>query len=133
MANVNQEFLGTGLITPFRRLGSADFMSSSGPDLVRSSIRQIVGIQKGELRWRPKFGSRISKLKNKPNTENVEHILSDDLQGSIKQYEPRATTVNVNVQRKDNKLLALVNWSLTSKNTPANQTIIGPDTFEVIL
>ncbi len=133
MGTSNPEFLGTGLITPFRRMGSSDFMSSSGPELVRSSVRQIIGIQKGELRWRPKFGTRISKFKNKPNTEGVEHLLSDDIESSVRQHEPRATTITVAVNRRDNRLLASITWSLTSKNTAANQTLVGPDHFEVTI
>jgi phage baseplate assembly protein W len=129
----NSEFLGTGLITPFRRLGSADFMSTSGPELVRSSIRQIVGIQMGEIKWRPKFGQRTGKLKNKPNTEAVEHMLSDDLQSGIKRHEPRATTVNVTVNRRDNKLLATIQWSLSTQNTTNNQTLVGPDSFDTVI
>ncbi len=133
MATTNQEFLGTGLITPFRRFGGADFMSSSGPDLVRSSIRQIIGIQRGEIKWRPTFGTRTARMKHKPNTEGLEHLLEDDLQGSIKQYEPRATTANVRASRRDNRIYATVQWSLSSKNTSGNQTLVGPDSFDTVI
>lgn len=133
MATTNQEFLGAGLITPFRRLGSADFMSSSGPDLVRSAIRQIVGIQRGELRWRPTFGTRIARMKHKPNTEGLEHMFNDDLQNAIKQNEPRVTTVNVTTNRQEDRLNAAIQWSLSSKNTSGNQTLIGPDNFNVVI
>ena len=64
IARTPLDFLGVGLLSPFRR-GARDFVSGGGVELVRSSVRQILGTRAavgkfaGELPWRPNFGSKL--------------------------------------------------------------------------
>jgi phage baseplate assembly protein W len=116
-----------------QRLGAGDFISTTGIKLVRAAIIQIVGTQRSEIQWRPSFGTRTAKFKNKANTDGLAALLEDDIETSIKQFEPRISSVQVNVKNQDNLLIATIVWSVIDKNTPNNQVIVGPDSFEVIL
>lgn len=127
------EFLGTGLITPLRRSGGNDFVVSSGVPLVRSCIRQIVGTNRGELRWRPAFGVTLQKYKNKINNPDLEDLVSNDITDAITQFEPRVTLSAVTTRRAGNQLIARISWAVIDRNTPDNQVLLGPDTFEVTI
>lgn len=130
---LNQEFLGRGLLQPFQRIGAGDFVSSAGIPLIREAIKQIVGTLKGELQWRPSFGTRLAKYKHKPNTDTLAELVSTELQAAIKFYESRISTVQVNVTKQDNLLIATITWSVVDKNVPGNNTLVGPDTFSVTI
>lgn len=133
MSLANQQFLGSGLLSPLKRLGAGDFISSTGVTLVRAAIVQILGTQRGELAWRPSFGVTTVKHKNKPNTEALAAILADNIQSSLKQFEPRISTVQATVTNNGNQLIAQITWSVIDKNSANNQVIVGPDTFSVVM
>lgn len=133
MFSIAQEFLGSGLIIPLTRLGGNDFVVSSGVQLVRSTIRQIIGTERGELRWRPGFGVTLTKYKNKINNDALESIVADNIESSIIQFEPRVNVISVSVTRTNNLLVAKITWSVIDHNTDSNQVLLGPDTFEVTI
>lgn len=130
---LNQEFLGRGLLQPLQRIGAADFKSASGIPLVREAVKQIIGTVRGEIRWRPTFGVRIAKHKNKPNTDERASLLSDELMGAIKQNEPRISTLEVSVTNTDNKLIANISWAVVETNVSSNNVLVGPDNFSVTI
>lgn len=129
----NQEFLGRGLLQPLRRLGAGDFISSSGIPLVRAAITQIIGTHIGEIRWRPRMGTRLAKYKHKPNTDTLSELISTELEAAIKLHEPRISTVQVTVTREDNVSIAKIIWAIIDKNVAGNNVIVGPDTFSVVI
>lgn len=134
MPNIrNQEFLGRGLLQPLQRIGAGDFVSSAGVPLVRAAIAQIIGTLKGELRWRPGFGTRLAKYKHKPNTDSLSELISTDIEAAIKLYEPRISTAQVTVTKDDNVSIAKISWAIIDKNVPGNNVIVGPDTFSVVI
>ena len=114
-------------------MGAGDFISSAGVPLVRAAITQIIGTLKGEVRWRPRFGTRLAKYKHKPNTDSLTELISTELQASIKLYEPRISTLQVDVTRDDNVSIAKISWSIVDKNVAGNNVIVGPDTFSVVI
>lgn len=133
MDTSNQDFLGNGLTIPLRRLGSTGFLSASGVGLIRSCIRQIVGTRRGELRWRPNFGTLLEKHKHKPNNESLEELIKDEISTALKTFEPRLSKVNLSVVRQNSTIIVSISWSVIDKNSPNNQVLLGPDTFEVTI
>ncbi len=133
MGNTNQEFLGSGLTIPLRRIGASGFLTASGVPLVRACIRQIIGTNQGELRWRPKFGTQLLRYKHKPNNESLEELIKDDIMTALSSLEPRINQVDVRVNREGNRTIATITWSVIDKNNPSNQVLLGPDTFEVAI
>lgn len=130
---LNQEFLGRGLLQPIQRIGASDFKNAAGIPLVREAVKQIIGTNRGEIRWRPTFGVRIAKYKNKPNTDERAQLLGDELMGAIKQNEPRISTLDVTVNNQDNKLIANISWAVIETNVSSNNVLVGPDNFSVTI
>lgn len=130
---VQRDFLGRGLIAPLRRLGPADFVSSDGPELVRSAIRQIVGTRRGDIRWRPNFGLVLDRNRNKLENADLEALLISDIETAVRHYEPRIGTLRITVKFRDTQTVVRVYWAIINKNTPENQVILGPDTVEVLI
>ena len=126
-----RDFLGRGLITPLRRLGPADFSSGAGILLVRSCIRQIISTRRGELPWKPQFGTLVDRMRHKINNEALETAVASDLMEAITAWEPRVNQVSIAVKRSGNMLVATIDWAIISTNIPGNQVVLGPDTFEV--
>lgn len=128
-----RDFLGRGLVTPLRRLGPSDFVSSEGPELVRSALKQIVGTRRGDLRWRPTFGLVIDQSRNKLENEDLAALLSSDIEAAVRQFEPRIDMLNITVKFSGTQTIIRIDWNIIDKNTAENQVILGPDTVEVTI
>lgn len=133
MSNTSQEFLGSGLTIPLRRMGASGFLTATGVPLVRACIRQIIGTSQGELRWKTKFGTQLKRYKHKPNTEELEELVRDDIMTALANFEPRINKVDVKITRQNSQIIASITWSVIDKNNSNNQVLLGPDTFEVII
>lgn len=125
------DFLGFGLLTPFRR-GVRDFISGSGPDLVKSAVSQILNTRAsspdgnivGELPWRPEFGSQLWLLRHK-NINDGTSILANTFVTSAFEQEPRAVVQNIEVEElEDTTLLIRVTYGIINENIDANQVIL---------
>jgi hypothetical protein len=55
----------TGILTPFRRDGKADWANGSGPALTRTEIAEALGIKRSELAWDTTRGCRLHLLRHK--------------------------------------------------------------------
>jgi len=61
--------VGRGVLRPFKRNGRGDFENSNDLDLVRAEVGQTLGtiasspVSRGELPWRPEFGSLMYRLR----------------------------------------------------------------------
>lgn len=133
MSNNSQEFLGSGLTIPLRRIGASGFLTATGVPLVRACIRQIIGTSQGELRWKPRFGTQLQRYKHKPNNEELEELISDDITTNLSNFEPRINKVDVKIKRQNSQIIASITWSVIDKNNVNNQVLLGPDTFEVTI
>jgi phage baseplate assembly protein W len=128
-----RDFLGRGLIAPLRRLGAADFVSSDGPELVRSALRQIVGTRRGEVRWRPTFGLLVDRSRHKLENDDLDALLRTDIETAVRQFEPRIDSLNITVKFTDTQTVVRIDWNIIAKNIPGNQVILGPDSVEVTI
>jgi phage baseplate assembly protein W len=129
----NQEFLGRGLMTPLQRLGGGDFISSNGVPLIRAAIKQIIGTELNEIKWRPRMAAGLERFKHKPNNESTGALIADAITTAIRKFEPRISTVEVHVTRTDSIAIAQVAWSVIDKNSPTNNVLVGPDSFTVTI
>jgi phage baseplate assembly protein W len=138
IAPAGNDFLGNGLIVPFRR-GSRDFVQAGGEELVRSSVREIlltraaVGAVPGELPWRPDFGSKLWTLKHRKNDE----LLAEQAYVYVLEaltWEPRVETVSVEIERDPealNELTVKVRYRVIEQNVPNNRVVL-PEFVESI-
>lgn len=73
------DFIGFGLLTPFKR-GASDFIAGGGVELLQSMIGQVLGTRagsdytEGEVPWRGAFGSLLNQLRHQNNDAVLEEL-----------------------------------------------------------
>lgn len=107
---LSTEILGHGIRFPMIRVGS-DFQTSSGPDLVFSSVPWLLmtqssgpGVQ-GEIPWDSSFGSQIHRLKHKniiTDQEALNELARQYIIDGLAVNEPRLLVTNVEVEFMQN-------------------------------
>jgi uncharacterized protein len=137
-------FLGFGLITPMRRDGRGDWANAGGIELVKSSIRLIIGTRgpfgtiQGELPWRTAFGSATHVLRHRNNDEDLEEFARIYVIEAIERWEPRAKVTDVVVSREETPfgkptlLRIVVFFRLIQKNVRGNQVLLEEHSVEVL-
>jgi len=131
------EFLGAGLLIPFRR-GASDFVNGSDVELVKASVAQILGTRAavgdmgGDLPWRPDFGCKLWVLRNRKNDPTLQAQAVAFVYEAF-QWEPRAevTAIQVEEQGDPNLLQILVRYRVISENVDANRVFL-PEFEEVV-
>jgi phage baseplate assembly protein W len=102
---------GSGPVFPLRRIGG-DFLTVSGPTLIRQALKQILGTTNdgpntvGEIPWDTKLGSQLTLLKFKSNVELIIELGEHFVIESIRKYEPRVVVTRANII-KDEQLRQL--------------------------
>jgi len=87
---------GHGILCPFQRDGKGDFINGSGLGLLKSDVKELIGIigptrtQPGELPWRTRLGSRIMAMKHRRmHPEMVRSTADQFVTPTIRKFEPR--------------------------------------------
>lgn len=132
LARTPRDFLGNGLLIPFRR-GSRDFVSNKDVELIRSSVRQILGTRAtvgrniGELQWRGNFGSKLWTLRHS-NTGPFTKARAAQFVRDALANEPRVRITSVFVEPEPlseaNTLQVRVTYQVITENTPQNRVIL---------
>jgi uncharacterized protein len=128
-----QEFLGFGLLRPFRRDQKADFAAAGGEAVVRSAVGQILGtvgasdFTQGELPWRTEFGSLLHLLRHQKNDRVLEELARVYVVDALRRWEPRVVVTSVQVMREqqdgENVLAIRLRYNLISTNVPGNNVL----------
>lgn len=132
MAN---EFLGNGLLRPFRRDQKADFAAAGGEEVIKSAVGQVLGTMgssdftQGELAWRTEFGSLLHLLRHQKNDHVLQELARVYVVDALKRWEPRVQVTSVQVTRErldgENILAIRVRYNVISTNTPGNNVVLG--------
>src|SRR4051794_584912 len=99
------EFLGFGLVRPFRGDGRADFLAAGGESVIRSAVGQILGTvgasdgTPGEIPWRTDFGSLLHRLRHQKNDSVLQELARVYVVDALKRWEPRIIVTAVAVRR----------------------------------
>ena len=130
-----QEFLGVGILRPFRRDQKSDFAAAGGEALIRSAVGQILGtvgssdFTQGEVPWRTTFGSLLHLLRHQKNDNVLQELARVYVVDVLKRWEPRVTVTDVQVtreQRGGEPVLAIrVRYNVISVNVPGNNGILS--------
>jgi phage baseplate assembly protein W len=130
---MSNEFLGFGLLRPFRRDRKADFAAAGGEALVRSAVDQILGTMassdftQGELPWRTEFGSLLHLLRHQKNDAVLQELARVHVADALKRWEPRVQLTSVQVTRErdrgENVLAIRLRYNIISANVPGNNVI----------
>jgi len=130
-----QEFLGFGLLRPFRRDQKADFAAAGGDALIRSAVGQILGtvgssdFTQGELPWRTEFGSLLHLLRHQKNDRALQELARVYVVDALKRWEPRVVVTSVQIAREqqdgENVLAIRLRYNVISTNVPGNNVIFS--------
>lgn len=132
------DFLGCGLLFPFRR-ASRDFANDCGVELIRSSVRFILGTRAavgtlpGDLRWRPDFGSKHWILRHQNNDAGLEAQAVAYVLEAL-QWEPRIQVVSVEPFRdptNPNQLQIRAVYEIIDENIDENRVLL-PEFEEIV-
>jgi hypothetical protein len=139
---MSNEFLGFGLLRPFRRDRKADFAAAGGEALVRSAVGQILGTMassdftQGELPWRTEFGSLLHLLRHQKNDAVLQELARVHVADALKRWEPRVQLTSVQVTRErdrgENVLAIRLRYNIISANVPGNNVLLA-DVAQTIL
>ena len=133
------DFLGNGLLSPLRR-GSRDFNSAAGVDLIRASVRQVLGTRAaagedrvGELAWRPDFGSKFWLLKHRNNDGSLEGLAIAFAFEALA-WGPRVEVTEVQIinTQDPNELNIRVLYRIIDENV-SNNSVFLPEEFEEVV
>jgi hypothetical protein len=128
------EFLGFGLLRPFRRDLKADFAADGGERVIRSAVGQILGTMagsdftQGELPWRTEFGSLLHLLRHQKNDAVLQELARVYVVDALKRWEPRVVVTSVKVTREEqdgeNTLGIRLRYNVISTNVPGNNVLL---------
>jgi phage baseplate assembly protein W len=130
-----QEFLGFGLLRPFRRDLRSDFAAAGGDLVIRSAVGQILGtvgssdFTQGELPWRTEFGSLLHLLRHQKNDRVLQELARVYVVDALKRWEPRVIVTSVQATREvldgENVLAIRLRYNVISTNTAGNNVILA--------
>lgn len=92
-----QDFIGSGLPFPIEIVNGRGVVKT-GFELIRSSIRTIVGWPEGRRFFLAEFGSRIERLLEEPNDDVLKQIIYTFIVDPINQWEKRISLINASIE-----------------------------------
>ncbi len=127
-------FLGSGLVTPFRRDQKNDFANDSGLSVIKSCVAQALGVRadsgdgtvQGELPWRPEFGSRLYLLLHQRG-RILGAFAEVYVREALARWEPRVvlTSIDTSFDGGARALTIRITYDVISKNAPGNAVFTG--------
>ena len=100
-----------------------DVLTVSNEDAIKRSVKNIIFTILGEKPFEPNFGSVISQSLFELNTNLNEIRISDEIQQSLLNYEPRIdnTEVTVSVYPDSNELNCTVQYDIVGLSAPTQE------------
>lgn len=98
-----QVFERRGLVLPFQRDQKSDFANASGVEVLKSSVRQILGTRcsdgriPGEIPWLQSFGSLLYKLRHQTVRPVVKYQARAYVVDALARWEPRIRVRRVDI------------------------------------
>ena len=115
--------LHRGYYFPLQMLNGRPVMGDF-KDLIKSSIRTILGWPLGTRYFNDYFGSRVHELLEEPNDTILKTFIRRYVIDSITQHETRIVLDSVNIQRDDDRLLVSLIYTIPSIKVMDNLTLI---------
>lgn len=119
MANAPAAFVYRGPGLPIKRSSDGFLNFKTDRDLIKDSLRQILGTHIGERVMVPEFGSRIPELVFEPDDNILVDLAKLYIQQSIGRWEPRIVITNVGavVDNDHSTLNLVISYYITKINT----------------
>lgn len=93
---------------------------------VTRAIRNLVNTNRGERLYQPNVGCDIRKLLFEPMVASVADVIKDKINDAIKNYEPRAKVLQIEVRPDEerNAYLVRIVYMLVTKEAPITVNIV---------
>lgn len=129
------DFLGYGLLIPFRREAS-DFANGGGIDHLQSMIEAVLGTRagseytEGELPWRSEFGSLLHFLRHKNNTDILHELARVYVADALARWIPQIRLKDVFASKEtgeegeENVLLLRIVYDVVGVRQTGNSVLI---------
>lgn len=117
-----------GLAYPFKAGTTAIPAPVTDAELVKQSLQQILGTQKGERVMRPQFGCDIQQYVFENNDDLLEQLLRTEITTAISRWEPRAQLDNIVVERDDTTLVVTILYTVVTTQTQDTVQVAVPVT-----
>ena len=136
-------FLGRGIFRPFQRDQKNDVANTSGEDLVKACVGQVLGTMassdftQGEVPWRTEFGSLLHLLKHQKNNVALQEMARVYVVDALKRWEPRVRVKSVQTTREvvpgagEAALVIRLRYDIITSNVPGNEVFV-PDVTQTV-
>lgn len=103
-----------------------DLLVHENEDSIKRSVRNIVLTNKGERFFNPLFGSDINRMLFENFTPAFVDVFKDMVKVAIKNNEPRAEIISVDVQHQpdDNSVYISIFFNVINKTEPVTLELI---------
>ncbi|MGW6194768.1 GPW/gp25 family protein [Kribbella sp. NPDC055110] len=98
---VDARVLGRGWAAPTGVDGTGEARLVAGADLVRQSIRLVLGTQRGTRPMRPEFGAGLEDFLFEPLTTTTAALIRHRVETALVRWEPRIDVTEVLVDVRD--------------------------------
>ncbi|MBU1483176.1 MAG: hypothetical protein KKH12_16050 [Gammaproteobacteria bacterium] len=100
-----------GLLVPLQRDGARNYAEVDGERLLASQIRQVIGVQRGELPWRTTFGSDTDQLRFLNNDEAMAQRARYMVKRALAAWLPKVKIFEVTAERVDTALTISIRYA----------------------
>ena len=92
---------------------------------INRSIKNLIATNRGERLYQPNIGSDINKLLFEPMDNTIAELISIAVSDTIKQYEPRAKVIKVDVSEfeEQNAYVIDVYYMIINRSDPVQLTV----------
>ncbi len=115
--------LRSGLVLPFQRDEKNDFANAEGIDVIRSNVRCVLRVRRGQLRWRPRFGCDFWKLKNRNIDETLLETARIYATEALTEWEPRVRVTRVSAIKVPRGTQISVFYDIVQTDAPGRRAI----------
>lgn len=109
------EYLGQAIKYPIE-LKNGSGVLTSGKELIKQSIADILSTPKGTKFFLPEYGSRIRQLIFEQNDEVLEDLLTLFIFEALQEWEQRAKFTGVSFNRLDNRTDCIISYRILNSN-----------------
>ena len=104
MATITGALKWVGLAGPVIKKSKGYFTESSEIELIKSSIRMILGTHVGERVMNPEFGSRLKEVPFDPSDTATDILIEQYVVEAISRWEPRVEITSFDIERDNDQI-----------------------------
>lgn len=104
---------------------SEDVALKTNEESVKEAIKNLILTDKGERLMQPTIGGNIRAMLFENNTPATIKLIQDQIETVIREYEPRASIIEVNVQSSldENKIQVTVYFYINNNEQPISVSV----------